>query len=292
MQSEEAKLLFANLKFVPQVSLLIMPKSFFKLATEQLIKRIICQKQFCSETSLCHNCQKLQNDSYFDLQCYQFNATNLMKKQDVSSIMAILSQQSIEQSNPKICLLEGIEYSSLEAVNSFLKFLENLPSNTYVIFVSGNVGKVLPTIKSRSQIFTLTNEQKNDEKNQNFSTTNFLLVKDVVGKFIHYDNTQKFSKNFFLIKEITETKEKIYLFLQFLLLLAEQKLIGFSDNKLDKEITATLNIWKNKHQKFLINMIECLTELINKFSNTKNLNLNLMLNYFFIRLYQGQENGW
>lgn len=292
MQSEEAKLLFANLKFVPQVSLLAMPKSFFKLATDQLIKQIICQEQFCSETNLCHNCQKLQSNSYFDLQHYQFSPSTLMKKQDVTSIVAILSQQSIEQSNPKICLIEGVEYSSLEAVNSFLKFLENLPANTYVIFVSTNIDKVLSTIKSRSQIFILTNEQKNDEKNQNFRTTDFLLVKDVVAKFIHYDNTQKFSENFFLIKEIIETKEKVYLFLQFLLLLAEHKLIGSLGDKLDKEIKATLNIWKNNQQKFLINMIECLTELINKFSNTKNLNLNLLLNYFFIRLYQGQENGW
>lgn len=291
MELEESKL-FANLKFIPQVSLLAIPRSFFKQAQDQLIKRIICQEQFCSETNLCHNCQKFQNNSYFDLQHYQFTTTNLLKKQDVSSIITLLSQQSIEQSNPKICLLEGVEYSSLEAVNSFLKFLENLPSNTYVIFVSANVGKVLATIKSRSQIFTLANGQKNDEKNQNFNAPDFLVVKDVIGKFIHHDNTQKFSENFFLIKEIVETKEKVYFFLQFLLLLAEQKLTGSLDDKLDKEIKAALNIWKNKHQKFLINMIECLTELINKFSNTKNLNLNLLLNYFFIRLYQGQENGW
>ncbi|MBE4704199.1 hypothetical protein [Spiroplasma platyhelix] len=292
MQLKEDNFLLANLKFVPQVSLLDIPKNFFKVAIDEFLKRIVCLKQFCSADDLCHNCQKLKEDCYFDLSWYKFNKSNLMKKQDVSNIINTLSYQSLENNNPKICVIEEIEHSSLEAANVFLKFLENLPENTFLIFVSTNIEKVLPTIKSRTQIFNWSNDTIETFETANFVEADFLLVQDLISRFINHDNNKEFSKNFFLIKEIVELKEKVDLFFQFLLLLAEHKLIRDSNFTANSELKNLLQNWKNNNQIFLINLIESITKLINKFSNTKNLNLNLLLNYFFITIYQGQENGW
>lgn len=292
MQQKEENFLFANLKFIPQVSLLVLPKTFFKAIIEEFIKRIICQKQFCSEDDLCKNCQKLKNNSYFDLSWYKFNQTNLMKKQDVNSIITILSHQSLEVNNPKICVIEEIECSSLEAANLFLKFLENLPKNTFLIFASSNLDKVLATIKSRSQIFSLSYQEIETFKGHNSNEDEVAIVTSLINRFIDNDNNKKFSNNFFLIKEIIELKENFNLFFQILLLLTEHKLIGTNDFSNNKEINSMLNKWKNNNHFFLINLIESITKLINKFSNTKNINLNLLLNYFFITIYQGQKNGW
>lgn len=286
MQEKEDNFLFANLKFIPQVSLLHVSKHLFQSAIDEFLKRIVCLEQFCSDDNLCKNCQKLKNDCYFDLNQFKFNQNNLLKKQDVSTIIDTLSHQSLENNNPKICVLQEIEYSSAEAANTFLKFLENLPKHTFVIFVSENIEKVLPTIRSRSQIFTVSQAVKSN----NFRENDVLIVRDLLNQFINNDNTKKFTNNFFLIKEIIALKENFILFFQFLLLLAEHKLISSDENVGNQEVNIMLKNWKNNNKIFLINLVESITELINKFSNTKNINLNLLLNYFFITIYQGQEN--
>lgn len=290
MEAKAEKMLFANLKFVPQVSLLLTSRKFFKLAIDEYLKKIVCQKEFCLNDDLCHNCQKLKDNCYFDLQWYQFNKNNLMKKQDVANIINTLSYQSLENKNPKICVIEEIEHASLEAANSFLKFLENLPENTFLIFVSENSEKILPTIKSRSQIINCFTDENQGFISDNFDHDAFYLVSELISQFISNDNERKFSNNFFLIKEIIALKENFPLFFHFLLLLAKNKLIDNNDFTSNQAVKEIFENWKNNHQKFLINLIESIIELINKFSNIKNINLNLLLNHFFITIYQGQEN--
>lgn len=282
--------LFANLRFVPQVSLLVMPKDAFEQTIADFLKRIICLQQFCADEDLCHNCQKLKDNYYFDLMRYKFNQNNLMKKQDVTAIINTLSHQSLENNNPKVCVLEEIEYASLEAANVFLKFLENLPSNTFIIFVSSNVTRILPTIKSRSQIINLIDQKIQPLNHRKFAGNDFLIVQDLINAFISHDNSKKFSENFFLIKNIINLKENFKLFFQFLLLITEQKLKHSNNFNSNQEFKNSLENWKNNDQIFLINLVESITELINKFSNTKNLNLNLLLNHFFITIYQGPKN--
>lgn len=275
-----------NLKFIPQVTLLSIPKDFFKSGIDFLLKKIVCQESTCSDDHLCNNCQKLKDNTYFDLHYYQFTKSNIMKKQDVTDIINVLSYQSIEGNNPKICVIEEIEYSSLEASNAFLKFLENLPNNTFLIFTSANSDKILPTIKSRSQIIDLFTISSNF----NFEENNLILIKDLINKFIINDNNKEFNNNFLLIKELLNLKDQIGLFFQFLLLLAQNKIM--EDSRLNQEVKAILTNWKNNNQLFLINFIEVMIETINKYNNTKNLNLNLLLNHFFITIYQGQAYGY
>lgn len=293
MNQEKKELLFSNLKFIPQVSLLVGQKHSFKEAIDSLLKQIICQRQSCLEDNLCSNCQKLKDNCYFDLNWYKFSKDNIMKKQDVNNIINVLSHQSLENNNPRICVLETIEYSSSEASNIFLKFLENLPNKTFLIFTSENIESVLPTVRSRSQIINLISQEN---KNFNgFFDEDFESIKELINQFIDYDNKKDFNSNFFLIKKLLNLKEKNILFFQFLLLISQEKLIVLTrqnnvdgiKNSIVKDIVEN---WKNNNKIFLNNLIELTIQVINKFSKTKNINLSLLLNYFFISIYQGQEN--
>lgn len=286
-----------NLQFIPQVSFLSGSKNAFRLAIDVFLKKIICQKQDCSDENLCHNCQKLAQNSYFDLNWYKLNKDSTLKKQDAMVIINTLLHQSLEANNPRICIIENIEHSSLEASNIFLKFLENLPENVFLIFASDSSEKVLPTIQSRCQIINLNNFQLLlTNKNLNLENdSNLAKIKEFVENFITYDNNKDYNSNFFLIKEFLALEEKIILFFQFLLKLTQKKLINISFNGTNKTRLNNKNQivdnlvanWKNNNQLFLTKLVELLNEVINKFSNTKNINLNLLLNYFFITLYQG-----
>lgn len=298
MNQKEENFLFSNLKYVPQVTLLAMSKNAFKLAINSYLKKIICQKQFCLNDNLCKNCQKLNDNCYFDLNWYKFNKNNFMKKQDVINIINVLSVQSLENNNPKICVIEEIEFASKEANSIFLKFLENVPNNTFLIFSSTNIERVLPTIKSRCQIFNLNNQIINNQKKLNLFNnevilfdSSFKIIIELINKFIDYDNNQRFNDNFFLIKELSNLKEKIILFFQFLLFITEKKIVSIEDtNSINIEnqvVKKILENWKNNNKTFLINLVEVLIEVNNKFNHVRNINLNLLLNYFFISIYQG-----
>lgn len=297
MSQNRKEFLFSklNLKFIPQVSLLVGNKNSFNLIIDAFLKKIICQEQFCSDEFLCHDCKKIANKCYFDLNWYKLNKSSILKKQDASNIIRTLMYQSLEENKPKICIIEDIEHSSLEASNIFLKFLENLPEKVFLIFTSLNSESVLSTIQSRCQIINLNNFKLSNNLDSIFNLENdskLEVIKEVTRKFVTYDNNKDYDSNFFLIKELVSLEDKLLLFFQFLLNLAEKKLISlkfenFVENNNQLVDDYLLKTWKNNNQSFLIKFIELLNETINKFSDTKNLNLNLALNYFFISLYQG-----
>ncbi len=286
---------FLDLKFIPQVILLSSKDNSFEFAINSLLKKIVCQKAICSDKQLCNNCQKIINNSYLDLIKYQFNKTNPMKKQDVTNIINKLSLQSWETGNAKICLLETIEYNSLEASNSFLKFLESIPNNTFLILTTTKIENILPTIVSRCQIFNLP-KVKDDKYNflnwEKIEKEQQELILSLITNFIKYDNEGSFTENFFLIKKILTLKENLISFFQLLLAITENKIIKLNhitslNNQL---INDFVNNWKNEDQLFLKKLIRMLIATINKINNVNNLNYNLLLNAFFINIYQGLEN--
>lgn len=286
---------FLNLRFIPQVILLSTVDNSFDSTINVLLKKIVCQKNFCQNNPFCNNCQKIIDNCYLDLTRYKFNKSNPMKKQDVINVIDKLSLQSLETGNSKICLLEAIEYSSLEANNSFLKFLENVPNNTFLILTTTKIEKILPTIVSRCQIFNISKTKKD-----NFNYLNLeeiekgqrQLILNVITKFISHDNNQNFDENFFLIKKILTLKENLFWFFQLLLVITENKIANLNNLTLlnNHVINNFVNNWSNKNQLFLKNLVKVLIETINKINNVNNLNSNLLLNAFFINVYQGLEN--
>jgi uncharacterized Fe-S cluster-containing radical SAM superfamily protein len=52
----------------------------------------------------------------------------------------------------KVVIISGFENATTEAQNSFLKVLEELPNNTFVVLITNELDRVLPTIRSRSFI--------------------------------------------------------------------------------------------------------------------------------------------
>ncbi len=63
------------------------------------------------------------------------------------------------------------ENLTIEAQNSLLKTLEEPPDNTVFIMVSSNIGKILPTIRSRSRLIKFSSLRFEEFKDYPFSTT-------------------------------------------------------------------------------------------------------------------------
>ncbi|MBR2990195.1 MAG: AAA family ATPase [Solobacterium sp.] len=66
-----------------------------------------------------------------------------------ADIQRFLSRTAAEESGRKILLLNGAEYMTEDAMNSLLKFLEEPAEQVYMFLVTGNVDRLLTTIRSR-----------------------------------------------------------------------------------------------------------------------------------------------
>jgi DNA polymerase-3 subunit delta' len=107
----------------------------------------------------------------------------------------------------KFYVIKGVEYATQQAINSLLKFLEEPPTDTYAILTTRAINLVLPTIKSRCQMFTFkSNFQVFDEILNKYNLD--VHQKDVIKKtYYSYDDiiNQLDSKVFYTIYDFANT---------------------------------------------------------------------------------------
>ena len=68
------------------------------------------------------------------------------------------------KSRRKVALVGNAEIMTLEAQSSFLKTLEDIPSQTIIILTTSNHTKLLPTILSRCQLFEISSKENEEKK--------------------------------------------------------------------------------------------------------------------------------
>lgn len=142
-------------KKIPHAFLLVGKNS--SIAAHYIAKSIICDQDLlaCNE---CNECRRINEHNYADL-IYANGKEETIKKSRIEYIQEQFSKSSLE-GKARIYLLENIENSTAEAMNSLLKILEEPTSGVYAIFTCQNLNRVLPTIQSRCQIIQLLPNSK------------------------------------------------------------------------------------------------------------------------------------
>ncbi len=74
----------------------------------------------------------------------------------IEAVHSLLSQLSLSASLPRIVWIEEANTLTAPAANSLLKILEEPPSNTMIYLTCDSAASLLPTIRSRCQITTLS----------------------------------------------------------------------------------------------------------------------------------------
>lgn len=122
-----------------------------------IAKSIICDNNIlCCDK--CNDCRRIDEHKYGDL-IYVDGKEESIKKGKIEYIQEQFSKSSME-GKAKIYLLENIENSTTEAMNSLLKILEEPIDGVYAIFTCQNLSRVLPTIQSRCQVIQLLPNSK------------------------------------------------------------------------------------------------------------------------------------
>ncbi len=140
-------------KKVSHAYLLVGESETRKLA-EYMAQSLFCQNYQHKPCNECDACKKIIHQNHGD---YVFisGQEKSIKKEDVLNIKSRFIQTSLENVSHKVYVIEDVDKSSPQAMNSFLKFLEEPESNIVAILTTSNINKVLETIKSRCLILNL-----------------------------------------------------------------------------------------------------------------------------------------
>lgn len=140
---------------IPHAFLLVGKNA--SLPAHYIAKSLICEDDLLACDN-CNDCRRIGQHNYADL-IYLTGKDESIKKGDVENIQEQFSKSSIE-GKAKIYMLENIENSTVEAMNSLLKILEEPIPGIYAIFTCQNINRVLPTIQSRCQVIQLLPNSK------------------------------------------------------------------------------------------------------------------------------------
>lgn len=115
---------------------------------------IFAVKEICCLTenapcNVCNNCIKIDHGNMVDFEVFPKEKKSLM----VEDINLVVEKSYVRpmEFKYKIFLLENFDECTIQGQNKILKTLEEPPQNVIFILTCKNIGKILPTILSRSK---------------------------------------------------------------------------------------------------------------------------------------------
>ena len=230
---------FQNQK-IPHAFLLVGKNA--SLPAHFIAKSLICEDDILA-CDQCNECRRIDEHNYGDF-IYYNGQDETIKKPQIEYIQDQFSKSALE-GKAKIYLMENIENSTSEAMNSLLKMLEEPTAGIYAIFTCQNLNRVLPTIQSRCQVIQLLpSSQKmlrEELKKEDISQDDVNILAEL---FTSYDECKEYIES----ESFEKLKEEVYHFIDDLYFHRENLIINVQTHLL-KEFSDKKNI------QFFLNML-------------------------------------
>ena len=125
-----------------------------------LAKSLFCtDKQGVLPCESCRSCKLIDQEEYPDVTIVR-PINQIIKTERIRELVGQFSQSGIE-SQRQVFIIEQADKMHLNAANSLLKVIEEPQSEVYIFFLSNDEDKILPTIRSRTQIFQFKKQEVN-----------------------------------------------------------------------------------------------------------------------------------
>ena len=112
---------------------------------------------FCSEKNgifpceKCRNCKLIEQEEFPDVTIIK-PLNQVIKTERIRELVGQFAQSGIENQR-QVFIIEQAEKMHVNAANSLLKVIEEPQSEIYIFFLTNDEDQMLPTIRSRTQIF-------------------------------------------------------------------------------------------------------------------------------------------
>ena len=101
----------------------------------------------------CRNCKLIEQGEFPDVTLIK-PVNQVIKTERIRELVGQFPKQGLKASN-RFFIIEQAEKMHPNAANSLLKVIEEPQSEVYIFFLTRDEEKILPTIRSRTQIFSL-----------------------------------------------------------------------------------------------------------------------------------------
>ena len=126
-----------------------------------LLCRIFCTQKDNSPCLICSSCRKVINNNHSDIHYYK----GRLNVEDVSKIIEASALKSYS-TDKNVFVITDIQDMNASAQNKLLKTLEEPQKGVIFLMFSHDENMVLPTVKSRSQVFFVENFKTKDIENE------------------------------------------------------------------------------------------------------------------------------
>ena len=106
----------------------------------------------------CRNCNLIEQGEFSDVTLIK-PVNQVIKTERIRELVGQFSQAGIE-SQQQVFIIEQAEKMHPNAANSLLKVIEEPQSEIYIFFLTSDEEKILPTIRSRTQIFHFKKQEE------------------------------------------------------------------------------------------------------------------------------------
>lgn len=126
--------------------------------------RFLAKSLFCTDKvgvlpcEKCRNCKLIEMEEFPDVTLIK-PVNQVIKTERIRELVGQFSQAGIE-SQQQVFIIEQAEKMHPNAANSLLKVIEEPQSEVYIFFLTSDEEKILPTIRSRTQIFHFKKQEE------------------------------------------------------------------------------------------------------------------------------------
>ena len=229
-----------------------------------LAKSLFCtDKQGVLPCESCRSCKLIDQEEFPDVTIIR-PMNQIIKTERIRELVGQFSQSGIENQR-QVFIIEQAEKMHANAANSLLKVIEEPQSETYIFFLTNDQEQMLPTIRSRTQIFQF----KKQEANLIFQLEKLGLVKKKARLLAQFSQSQIEAEK--LLNQVTfwtlvEESERLFLDIlsrkrESYLLVAKLASLADDKEKQDQvlrilEVLAGQEILQTGAQRILENLVE------------------------------------
>ncbi|MGT2836871.1 DNA polymerase III subunit delta' [Streptococcus macacae] len=118
---------------------------------------LLAQSRFCQEKKeglpcgVCRTCRLIAGNDFSDVKVIE-PIGQTIKTETVRSLLREFSSSGFE-GKTQVFIIRDADRLHINAANSLLKFIEEPQSDSYIILLTQDESNILPTIRSRTQIF-------------------------------------------------------------------------------------------------------------------------------------------
>ena len=126
--------------------------------------KFLAKSLFCTDKvgvlpcEKCRNCKLIEEEEFPDVTMIK-PINQIIKTERIRELVSQFSQAGIE-SQQQVFIIEQAEKMHPNAANSLLKVIEEPQSEVYIFFLTSDEEKILPTIRSRTQIFHFKKQEE------------------------------------------------------------------------------------------------------------------------------------